>query len=48
MTIENKIKELGLTLPKATDPVGSYLATKFVGKIPGKRFSSNRSTIKFI
>ena len=33
MTIENKIKELGLTWPKATDPVGSYLATKFVGKI---------------
>ena len=33
MTIEDKIKELGLTLPKATDPVGSYLATKFVGKI---------------
>ena len=33
MTIENKIKEIGLTLPKATDPVGSYLATKFVGKI---------------
>ena len=33
MTIENKIKELGLTLPKATDPVGSYLATKFVGKM---------------
>ena len=33
MTIENKIKELGLTLPKATDPVGSYLAIKFVGKI---------------
>ena len=33
MTIENKIKELGLTLPKATDPVGSYLATKFVGKL---------------
>ena len=33
MTIENKIKELGLNLPKATDPVGSYLATKFVGKI---------------
>ncbi len=33
MTIENKIKELGLTLPKATDPVGSYLATKFLGKI---------------
>ena len=33
MTIEDKIKELGLTLPNATDPVGSYLATKFVGKI---------------
>ncbi len=33
MTIENKIKELGLNLPKATDPVGSYLATKFVGKM---------------
>ena len=33
MTIENKIKELGINLPKATDPVGSYLATKFVGKI---------------
>ena len=33
MTIENKIKELGINLPKATDPVGSYLATKFVGKM---------------
>ena len=33
MTIESKIKELGLNLPKATDPVGSYLATKFVGKM---------------
>ena len=33
MTIEDKIKELGLPLPNATDPVGSYLATKFVGKI---------------
>ena len=33
MTIENKINELGLNLPKATDPVGSYLATKFVGKM---------------
>ena len=33
MTIEDKIKELGLTLPNATDPVGSYLATKFVGKL---------------
>ncbi len=33
MTIENKIKELGLNLPKATNPVGSYIATKFVGKM---------------
>ena len=32
MTIENKIKELGLNLPKATDPVGSYVATKEIGK----------------
>ena len=28
MSIEAKIKEMGLVLPKATDPVGSYLATK--------------------
>ena len=33
MTFENKIKELGLILPKATPPVGSYVATKFVGKL---------------
>ena len=29
---ENNIKELGLVLPKAPDPVGSYVATKIVGK----------------
>ena len=28
MSIEAKIKEMGLVLPKATDPVGSYVATK--------------------
>ena len=33
MDIETKIKELNLILPKATDPVGSYLATKVVGKL---------------
>ena len=31
--IDNKLKELNLTLPKATDPVGSYLATKIAGKM---------------
>ena len=31
--IEKKIKELGLTLPKAPDPVGSYVATKISGKL---------------
>ena len=33
MSIENKIKELNLVLPKAADPVGSYLATKISGKL---------------
>ena len=28
MSIDAKIKEMGLVLPKATDPVGSYVATK--------------------
>ncbi len=31
--IENKIKELGLIIPKAPDPVGSYVATKISGKL---------------
>ena len=30
--IEEKIKELGITLPSAADPVGSYVATKIIGK----------------
>ena len=33
MSIENKIKELNLILPKAADPVGSYLAAKISGKL---------------
>jgi enamine deaminase RidA (YjgF/YER057c/UK114 family) len=33
MEIEKKIKDLGIILPAATDPVGSYLATKISGKM---------------
>ena len=33
MTFENKIKELKLILPEARDPVGSYVASKIIGKI---------------
>ena len=33
MTIENNIKKLNIILPKAADPVGSYVATKIVGKL---------------
>ena len=33
MNPEQKIKYLNLTLPKATDPIGSYLATKKVGNL---------------
>ena len=33
MSFEDKIKELKLTLPEARDPVGSYVASKVVGKI---------------
>ena len=33
MSFENKIKELNIVLPKAADPVGSYLATKISGKM---------------
>ena len=31
MSFENNIKKLGLVLPKAADPVGSYVATKISG-----------------
>ena len=33
MSYEKKINELGIKLPKAADPVGSYVATKILGKI---------------
>ena len=33
MNFENKIKELKLELPEARDPVGSYVATKIIGKM---------------
>ena len=30
--IEKKINDLGIILPNAADPVGSYVATKIIGK----------------
>tara|TARA_B100000686_G_C16537181_1_gene835446 strand:- start:211 stop:672 length:462 start_codon:yes stop_codon:yes gene_type:complete len=33
MTIENNLKKLNIILPSAPDPVGSYVATKIIGKI---------------
>ena len=33
MIIENKLKSLNITLPNAANPVGSYLATKIIGKL---------------
>ena len=33
MNFENKIKELQIKLPEAKAPVGSYVATKIVGKL---------------
>jgi enamine deaminase RidA (YjgF/YER057c/UK114 family) len=33
MSIEDKIKELNIQLPKPADPVGSYLAAKISGKL---------------
>ena len=33
MSIDAKLKEMGLVLPKATDPVGSYVATKISGNL---------------
>ena len=33
MSYEDKIKELGLNLPEARDPVGSYVASKIIGKM---------------
>ena len=33
MEIEKKLKELNIILPSAPDPVGSYVASKIVGKL---------------
>ena len=33
MSFENNLKKLGLILPKAADPVGSYVATKISGNL---------------
>ena len=33
MSIDSKIKELKLELPEARDPVGSYVASKIIGKL---------------
>ena len=33
MSIDAKIKAMGLVLPKVTDPVGSYVATKISGNL---------------
>ena len=33
MTIEENIKKLNIVLPKAPDPVGSYVATKICGNL---------------
>ena len=33
MTIQENIKRLNITLPKAADPVGSYVATKICGNL---------------
>ena len=33
MNIDEKLVKMGLTLPKATDPVGSYVATKISGNL---------------
>ena len=33
MSFENRLKELNIVLPKAADPVGSYVAAKISGKL---------------
>jgi len=33
MTVDENIKKLNIDLPNAPDPVGSYVATKIVGKL---------------
>ena len=33
MNINEKLSKMGLTLPNANDPVGSYVATKIIGNL---------------
>ena len=33
MNFQDKIKELKIELPEARDPVGSYVASKIIGKM---------------
>ena len=33
MNIDEKLSKMGLTLPNANDPVGSYVATKIIGNL---------------
>ena len=33
MNIDKKLNEMGITLPKTIDPVGSYVATKITGNL---------------
>ena len=33
MDFDSKLKELNIDLPKAADPIGSYVATKITGKL---------------
>ena len=33
MSVDKKLNEMGLVLPKTTDPVGSYVATKISGNL---------------
>ena len=44
MNFEDKIKELNIKLPDATDPVGSYVAYKKIGKM---LFISGQISIDF-
>ena len=41
MSAEENLKKLNLILPKAADPVGSYVATKISGKL--FRYDSNEA-----
>ena len=38
MKIENRLKSLNITLPKAPDPVGAYVASKISGNLVFQKF----------